>query len=204
MPVFATWFARSPIMPSERPLERVWTAYLVTKDALQVSQRASVKRQRHLFEDLEVLKSAPRAAESALSAARERADEFVILAMWAEFERSLIEFLEARTQSVQSISPRRLWRRLADHVTQGVERWKGDERLELLKGFVDPVQVGQAKEVGKFRDWIAHKNPRRRPSRKVEPEDTYQLLSAILAVMDHARFRGDRRQARAHEYLRAK
>jgi len=45
-------------MSSERPLERVWTAYLITKDALEVSQRASVKRQRHLFEDLEVLESA--------------------------------------------------------------------------------------------------------------------------------------------------
>ena len=202
MPGFAIWFARSPIMPSERPLERVWTAYLITKDALQLSQRASVQRQRHLFEDLEVLESAPGAAESALSAARERADEFVILAMWVEFERSLIEFLEARTQSVRTISPRLLWRRLGDHVTQGVEYWKSDDRLDILKGFVNPERVGQAKEVGKFRDWIAHKNPRRRPTKKVEPVDTYQLLSAILAVLDAARFRKYRHRARARGYLR--
>jgi len=139
-----------------------------------------------------------------LGAARERADEFVILAMWAEFERSLIEFLEVRTRSVRSISPRLLWRRLGDHVAHGVERWRPDERLDILKGFVNPERVGQAKEVRKFRDWIAHKNPRRRPSKEVDPASTYQLLSEILETLDTARVRKNRRQARAHEYLRAR
>jgi hypothetical protein len=52
----------------------VWNAYLITQDALKVTQRASADRQRHLFEGLEVLLSAPKAAESALKSARERAD----------------------------------------------------------------------------------------------------------------------------------
>src|SRR5260370_38465306 len=72
-----------------------------------------------------------------------------------------------------SAPPRLLWLRLGDHVTQGVERWRPDDRLDILKGFVNPERVGQAKEVRKFRDWIAHKNPRRRPSKEVDPASTY-------------------------------
>ena len=170
-------------MRSSRPLERVWTAYLITKDALRVSQRASIKHERQLFNDLQVLQSAPKKAESALTAARERADEFVILAMWAEFERYLIEFFETRTSSLRTRSPRVLWRKLGIHISQGVENWKGDERLDLLKGFVDPQRVGQAKQVKEFRDWVAHKNPRKKPSAIVDPVTAYQLLSEILAVL---------------------
>jgi hypothetical protein len=108
----------------------------------------------------------------------------VILAMWAEFERYLIEFLEARTASLRRIVPRRLWSKLGPHIAKGVENWKGDDRLDLLKGFVDPHRVGEAKEVKKYRDWVAHKNPRRRPSAIVDPDSTYQLLSEILAALD--------------------
>jgi hypothetical protein len=169
---------------SRRVLEKVWTAYLITQDALKVSQRASVRRERHLFKDLEVLQSAPSAAEAALRTARERADEFVILAMWAEFERNVIEFLEARTESLRSKTPRLLWRLLGSHISQGVEYWKADDRLDLLKGFVEPYRVGQAKQVREFRDWVAHKNPRRLPSTRVDPASTYQLLREILAKLD--------------------
>lgn len=170
-------------MRSNWLLGRVWIQYLVTKDALKVSQRASVEHQRHLFRDLEELKSAPVAAAAALTAARDRADEFVILAMWAEFDRYLIEFFEERTASLRKIRPRPLWVKLEAHISAGVEYWKVDDRLDLLKGLVDPQRIGQAKQVKDFRDGVAHKNPKKRPSAIVDPASTYQLLSEIVAEL---------------------
>jgi hypothetical protein len=108
----------------------------------------------------------------------------VILAMWAEFDRVLIEFLETHTEALRKLRPKPLWRKLGPHIAKGVEYWTSDERLEVLKGFVDPQLVGLVKQVKEFRDWVAHKNPRKRPSAQVDPASTYQLLSKILAVLD--------------------
>ncbi len=172
--------------PSKDLLVTAWNAYLVTQDAFKVSQRAALSGHGGLFSDLNVLEAAPDAAELALNSARKRSDEFVILAMWAEFERCVIEFLEKHTESLSSHTPDPLWQKLAPHISKEVEYWRSDDRLDVLKGLVDPQRVGAAKQVNEFRNWVAHKNPNRPPSAQVDPAFAYQLLTQILGDLDSA------------------
>lgn len=170
-------------MPRKSPLGNAWQAYLITLDALKVSQRASQRAERDLFKDLLVLASAPRRATSAIVHARERADELVILAMYAEFERHLIGFLERHVARLGTRSPRAVWRWLARHLEGQAGRWRPEDTLDLLKGIVDSERVGQVKQVKQFRDWVAHKNPRKLPP-AVDPATAYQLLSDVIVAME--------------------
>jgi len=54
------------------------------------------------------------------------------------------------------------------HVYQEIDYWKPEDILDLLKHSLfkgDEQQIGRAKEVLKYRDWVAHgKNPNKMPS----------------------------------------
>jgi hypothetical protein len=163
------------------PLEPVWTAYLVTRDCFRVARRALSRNDRALFSGASLFSSQDAGAESLIEESRARADEFVIVALWAEFERYLITYLQEKGSVVAGQQPRELSAVFQEHLKEQIERWQIDDILDLFKAVIDSSRIGQAKQVKRFRDWVAHKNPRKGTPAKADPKTAYVLLSGIIA-----------------------
>ncbi len=168
-------------MASEsNPLTPVWTAYLVTRDCFSVTHRALSRTDSGIFSGAILLSPEDADAKSLIDEGRARADEFVIVALWAEFERYLIAYLQDKGSVVSDQNPRALSAVFHEHLDEQIERWHIDSVLDLFKSVIDSDRIGQAKQVKRFRDWVAHKNPRKGTPAKADPQTTYVLLSEII------------------------
>jgi hypothetical protein len=61
-----------------------------------------------------------------------------------------------------------------------MEYWKTGDVLDIFKGIVDPNLIGNAKQIKDYRDWVAHRNPRRPSPTKTDPASAYTVLQQIL------------------------
>jgi len=66
----------------------------------------------------------------------------------------------------------------------GIEYWRTEEILDLFKTVVDTNLIGEAKKIKKYRDWIAHRNPKKGKPDNVFPGQAYMVLSKILECLD--------------------
>jgi hypothetical protein len=96
-----------------------------------------------------------------IETSRQASDDLTIVSLWATFERHLVQYLQTKSQKLREIEPSELGVRLQDRLNEDLERWRPDDILDLFKGQVDSNLIGQAKQIKDYRDWIAHKNPRR-------------------------------------------
>jgi len=118
--------------------------------------------------------------ESPIEESRTRTDEFVVIALWAEFERFLIGYLQERSRIIANRRPKKLTLPLQEQVEDAIEGWRLDDILDLFKPIVGGDRIGDAKNVKKFRDWVAHKNPKKPPPAKIDPRTAYTLLNRII------------------------
>ena len=73
---------------------------------------------------------------------------------------------------------------------QEIDYWKPEDILDLLKLSLfkgNEQQIGRAKEVLKYRDWVAHgKNPNKLPSSTITPklayDRLYELTETLIAI----------------------
>lgn len=166
------------------PLDFAWRGYVSAKDALLVTQRAADSRDHRLLLSTTVFASGRRRATIALG--RQTLDDLAVVALWAEFERFLFEHLRRKARC-SKIRPPEFSKRVQTKLTREVEYWRIDDVLDLYKGAVDPNLIGQAKQVKDFRDWIAHKNPRKPSPPNIVPTAAYALLTEIVAQIKKPR-----------------
>ncbi len=70
------------------------------------------------------------------------------------------------------------------HFYGEVEYWKPYDMLEILKATLSETVLGHAKQIVKYRDWVAHgKNPRKLPSALIKPIDAYDTLNEIINTL---------------------
>jgi len=104
--------------------------------------------------------------------------------MWAVFERKLFDYLRRESGAAFSARPSPVNARMRTKIEDDIEFWRIDEVLDIFKTVVSSDLIGQAKQVKKYRDWIAHRNPRKPPPANVVPVIAYRLLSEILNELD--------------------
>ncbi|ALM82475.1 hypothetical protein ASB57_05410 [Bordetella sp. N] len=68
-------------------------------------------------------------------------------------------------------------RKLAEKFKGEVEYWRFEEILDLFKPGLDADQIGQVKQIKKYRDWIAHRNTNRPAPMPATPKTAFQVLS---------------------------
>jgi hypothetical protein len=172
-------------MPSKNGLDPAWNNYLLTRDCLRVAQRVAKSRDTRLLTGTRL--QGERDPASAIEASQGRSDEFVIVALWAEFERFLITYLQERSRAIANRRPKALSSALQRLLEDEIEGWRLDDILDVFKVIVGGQRMGDAKNVKKFRDWVAHKNPKKPPPAKIDPQTAYTLLSGIIADIRMAR-----------------
>ena len=59
--------------------------------------------------------------------------------------------------------------------------------LAAERGVAKNTVLAYERDLCKFRDWVAHKNPKRPPPAKIDPRTAYTLLTAIIDDIRKAR-----------------
>jgi hypothetical protein len=111
-----------------------------------------------------------------------RLDDATVLNLWAVFERFLIEHVTASWPRPTD-RPELFEVRLHEKAEREIERWRIEELLDLYKGWVDSETLGAAKQVKAYRDWVAHRNPRKVPSALIEPEPAFRAVVSIMKTV---------------------
>jgi len=120
-----------------------------------VAQRTVESQAEDLIRRTQFYGSAPEAANSAITSARDQAADLAILALWATFERYVIEYLQTGRQLLAAGYPAQYSTKLAEKFESEVEYWRID-------------------------DILAHRNTRRPVPTRTEPETAFEVLSALI------------------------
>jgi hypothetical protein len=111
-------------------------------------------------------------------------EDFLIVSLWAVFERTLLEYVQLEGRKLLRNIPTKFNTQVHKKVDNEMEYWKSDDILDLFKAVVSPDLIGNAKQVKKYRDWIAHKNPKKGAPQNVPPSTAYRILSAIMSEVE--------------------
>lgn len=171
-------------MSSANILDPIWESYLTTVDCLKVASRSIEKNQLHLMNKTRFVGSAIDEAKAMILDSRVNADDFVIVSLWAIFERKLLEYLQVEGSKILQRTPTTFNTQVYQKVENEMEYWKSDDVLDLFKSVVNSDLIGNAKQVKKYRDWIAHKNPKKGRPSNVPPQTAYRILSDIISVVE--------------------
>lgn len=123
-------------------------------------------------------------AEADIATCKQASEDFAIMAMWAVFERQLIGCLEDECKKMQGNQPSDFNQLVFKQLAISIERWQIDKALDLIKPIVGRDLAGQAKNIKKYRDWIAHRNPRKATPARIDPNTARELLKLISMALD--------------------
>lgn len=173
-------------MRSSNILDPIWLSYKTTQDCLKVARRSLERGDSRLIEKTVFVGDSIDSATSMIEECSENANDFVIVSLWAVFERKLIDYLKYAGRGASQSAPPSMFRQQVNKkIESNIEYWKTDEILDIFKAVVDDnALIGDAKNVKKRRDWIAHKNPQKKPSTDVTPQIAYSVLSSIIEKLD--------------------
>ncbi len=171
-------------------IEQVIRTWLLTQDALSIVRREVRQQSKNIettshiltrtgFEECELSQ-----AETDITTCKQAAEDFAILSMWAVFERRLIKRLEEECYKMQGTQPTEFNQRVFEKISSTIEYWRIDEAIDLIKPLVGGNLAGQAKSIKKYRDWVAHRNPRKPTPARVDPQTARELLKIIAAALD--------------------
>jgi hypothetical protein len=165
---------------TNNPLEPIHDAFTVANDCFKVARRTIARQHGELLERTQFVGATLEEATSALDSAVEQASDLVILALFATFERWVIEHLQDAKQLISVGYPASYSAKLASKFEDAVEWWRIEEILGLFEVEVDEQLIMRAKQIKKYRDWIAHRNARKPTPPKATPEVAFEVLTDII------------------------
>jgi hypothetical protein len=160
-------------------LEDVWNSYRVTVDSMKVAERAIDRQYSDLFNSTDFAK---RTLEE-VSKGRNDADDLFVLALWAVFERTLRDYLAAEGPKPLESEGNPFHSRLSGKIRHDMEYWRNEDVLDVFKSVTDNRLIGHAKQIKRYRDWVAHRNPRHTRPASVTPRNAYKTLMEIVSTL---------------------
>jgi hypothetical protein len=171
-------------MNASNSIEQAWISYQTTKTCLTAMARAVQSNDLALIAKTPFLGSTQDDALRQIEDSRVHADDYIILTLWAFFEQALISYLKAEHKKTLLPGATTVMKAAQRKVEREIEYWRTDDIISLFTDVFDPHLLGQVKQVKQYRDWIAHRNPRKRPGTIVYPDPAYQVLQRIVQQLD--------------------
>ncbi len=168
----------------ENPLDLVLMTYETTKDCLKIADKVRFQGNVALMKRTKLILLPEAEATDQIKACHDETENFAVLSLWAVFERFVVEYLIKKGEPLQDIRPANLAKGIYETFESAVERGRINDTLDLLKEIVDPKLIGNAKNIKKYRDWVAHKNPKRGPMSKTDPKFVHHILSEIIQIIN--------------------
>lgn len=171
-------------MNSTNILEPIWRSYITTIDCLKISKRILKKGETHLMSETLFHLNSPDESSKMISSSEKDADDFVIVSMWALFEIKLFDYLEKERNKFINKQSTNLNTQVFRKVEKEMNYWRIIDILDLFKTIIDPELIGNAKQVKKYRDWVAHKNLKKGSPPNTTPQYAYKILSTIIMLIE--------------------
>jgi hypothetical protein len=168
-------------------INEVWLTYQVTKDALKITTHGINRGAIELLQDTFFINSSTDKAKNDLAICRRAAGDYAILSMWAIFERYVSDALVRENGKMLDVPPSEFNSALHRKIEEAIEYWRANDVLDLIKPLVGADLVGKAKQIKRYRDWLAHKNPKKASPGNVPPTVAYQVFSDILQLLSFHR-----------------
>lgn len=163
------------------PLTEVWQNYQLARDCFKITGRDLDSGEHGLLFDTGFAAASIDDAERVIEDGRDGWDDFVILSLWAAFEREVIEFVRQKARILLNQQPREFSDKLHGFLEKQIEYWRIGDKLDLLKAVVDENLIGQAKQIKNYRDWVVHKS--RTPAANIAPIQAYNVLNRIVSTI---------------------
>jgi len=167
-------------------LDRIWKSYQITEDCLKITQRTVSKDEKSMLKGTAFLNSSSEdESEEWIRQSRTDANDYVILSLWAAFERIILEYLQKKGRKILDKNSSDFNKKFYKKIEQEIEYWKINDILDMFKEIIDPNLIGNAKQIKQYRDWVAHRNIDKGSPANVAPQSAYQILSEILTELDN-------------------
>ncbi|MEW6235905.1 MAG: hypothetical protein AB1656_11000 [Candidatus Omnitrophota bacterium] len=173
-------------MSSKNVLDPIWRSYKTTIDCLKIAERVLENENISLKEKTKFAEWEKEEAEDRIYESRTFADDHVIVSLWAVFERKLLDYLQKEGNRLLLGAATNFSLQVHRKIESEMEYWKSDDILNIFKTVVDPDLIGNAKQVKKYRDWIAHKNPNKNAPSNISPLGAYEILKKIIMDLESA------------------
>lgn len=171
-------------MSGTEALDEVWQSYQTTVDCLKVTMRGISRGAVDVLEKTSFLNSPVGEVEQKIKMSRDTADDHVIVSLWTVFERALVTYLQSENRRMLVQPLTRITQGVYQKIDDELEYWRTEDVLDIFKVAIDPNLIGNAKQIKKYRDWVAHKNPRKGRPQNVPPESAYRVLREISVELD--------------------
>lgn len=167
-------------------LDPVIQSYFVTASSLSVWQKIKPLTHRDAFQKAGLPDIGPDETLKQIEKSREESKNLYVLCLWAVFERFLIDHAQNRFIHTIAGPAGSLPKAARDAAFNAVESCRTETILDILKAVVDPNLIGYAKQIKDYRDWVAHRNPKRLPDARIEPLSAYIGLSKIINIISQS------------------
>ena len=83
-------------MASDDPFELIWNTYQVTRDCHKVAGKMVNESNDYFLEGTQFVALSKNDAAGSIMQSRQESDDFVIVSLWAAFERIVVNYVQAR------------------------------------------------------------------------------------------------------------
>jgi hypothetical protein len=179
-------------MSGSEAIEAVWKNYQTTLDCLKIAQRGIAQDDASMTRSTGFYGREQDEAERRIAAIRKDAEDYIIVSLWTAFERSLFAYLIEQSNRMLGAASGTFTSKVHQKIAGEVEYWHMEDALDLFKALVNANQIGEAKKVKRYRDWVAHKNSNKPMPQAAIPEASYRLLLGISKQLEqHPDLRGN-------------
>jgi hypothetical protein len=186
------------MMNLDNPLPPILNAFEATRDALRVARRLipeleakqpdcqdELFHQRRKLLNRTVFPNHPNGKVLLEQTEKEIQDLFV-LNLWVVFERFVRIYLQ-QIRGPENSQPH-FCEALYQYFNKKVESLTAQEVLDFLKlSFFNTDEgshlIGSAKQILEYRNWVAHRNPKKRSPVKIVPNMAYDTLNEIIETL---------------------
>ncbi|MGZ8175675.1 MULTISPECIES: hypothetical protein [Methylobacter] len=176
-------------MSASNTVDDIWRSYQITLDCLKIANHSIVNNDISSLAKTGFIGSPQDEAKRQIMESRSNADDYVILSLWASFERTLLSYVQGESNRILAEPTTNFTRSVHQKIDDEIEYWRVDDILNIFKTIISPDLIGQAKQVKKYRDWVAHRNIKKGSPPNVPPQTAYTILSEILKQLtNHACF----------------
>lgn len=171
-------------MLSVSELDAIYATYELTRDGYKIVRKACSQGNTYVLANTMFSGKQSDDIAHSLDECASYIEEVTVISLWASFENSLREHVKGHFSCVANSTPGHYFLALHEKTLLEVEYWKFDDLLDLLKTRLASSDVGQAKQIKRFRDWIAHGKPAHKATpAKVPPGFAWKVLRTILSAL---------------------
>lgn len=163
----------------------IWSNYIATIDFLKIARRSFSTNPEENLNGTTLIHNTREEITQKFDTCRSDADNYIVLTLWVVFERSLFSLIQKEFLRFQPSDDTPITSVVREKSIAQIEYWRIDEVLDIFKDRpISSTTIGDIKNIKKYRDWIAHKNPSKPMPSNVRPEYAFRILTETLNLLE--------------------